>query len=69
MQAKWKFGKKRAALLTMYNSASFTIPDAFFEASRRIPFLKDKDLVVEVHQCSAYVMYLSNKCKFSASLK
>ncbi|KAF9063115.1 hypothetical protein BDP27DRAFT_1335671 [Rhodocollybia butyracea] len=61
LKAKWNFGKKRAALLTMHNPVSITIPDAFFEASRNIPFLKNKDIVVEVHQCSAYVMYLSNK--------
>jgi len=68
LKAQWKFGKKRAALLTMHNPVSITIPDAFFEASRSIPFLKNKDLVVEVHQCSAYVMYLSNKSEETVRL-
>ncbi|KAF9048147.1 hypothetical protein BDP27DRAFT_1346103 [Rhodocollybia butyracea] len=61
LQAKWNFETKRAALLTMHNPVSMTIRDAFFEASRKIPFLKNKDMVMKVHQCSTYVMYLSNK--------
>ncbi|KAF9062534.1 hypothetical protein BDP27DRAFT_1482123 [Rhodocollybia butyracea] len=55
LKAQWKFDKKRAALLTMHNPVSITIPDAFFEASRTIPFMKNKDLVVEVHQCEETV--------------
>ncbi|KAF9058339.1 hypothetical protein BDP27DRAFT_1372771 [Rhodocollybia butyracea] len=68
LKAQWKFGREQATLLTMHNSVSVTIPNAFLEASHKIPFLKSKDLVVEVHQCSAYVMYLSDKSEETVRL-
>ncbi|KAF9067418.1 hypothetical protein BDP27DRAFT_1328807 [Rhodocollybia butyracea] len=52
----------------MYNPVSITVPDAFIEASYTIPFLKNKDIIVEVHQCSAYFIYLSDKTEETVRL-
>ena len=63
----FQFTKKRAASLVMHNVRMTVVPNEALAALKDIEFLKTKVLVTDTFACDGYVLYLSNKSKFSQS--